>query len=93
MKIYKEEITDLMGQKWKVVYYDPKQLKPEQMPQRLKDLLQKGYEVALYKEEKEPIPGGEDYKEAVREAFVKDPDFIFLQEDASDYVKECIKNG
>lgn len=80
MKIYKEEITDLLNDKWKVVFYDPKFIGEETYPilkynKRLKELVNKGYEVALYKFDDD------------------EHNMIFLQETASDYLKELMKNG
>lgn len=72
MKIYKEEITDLLNDKWKVVFYDPKFIGKDTYPKRLKELVNKGYEVALYKFDDD------------------EHNMIFLQETASDFVKEAI---
>ena len=77
MKIYKEEIIDLLNDKWKVVFYDPKFISKETYPilkynKRLKELVNKGYEVALYKFDDD------------------EHNMIFLQETASDFVKEAI---
>lgn len=74
MKVYKEELTDLLNDKWKVVFYDPRLRNKDTYPQRLKELVNKGYEVALYKFDEE------------------EQNMIFLQESASDFVKEKI-NG
>lgn len=87
MKIYKEELTDLIGKGWKIVFYDPKATKPEQLPQRLKDLLSKGYEVGLYMPEAYPLPKDKDYQGAVKEAFPEEPSFIFLQSAATEFIK------
>ena len=91
MKIYKEELTDLIGMGWKIVFYDSKATKPEQLPQRLKDLLSKGYEVGLYMPKAYPLPKDKDYQGAVKEAFPEEPSFIFLQSAAAEYIKGLLK--
>lgn len=96
--IYRDEIQDMMAEGWRIAFYNPSKISNAKrrisiLKDRIKPLIDNGYEVLLFNlsdPEYASEEGKADFTRAVEDGSMY---VNLLSQEASDYIKELIKNG